>query len=81
MRDLNRDGAPDLYVCNDFSSPDFIWLNDGKGVFRALPTHAMRQTSLSTMAVDFADLNGDGKVDIVAAARQTKNLVVFFNAR
>lgn len=28
-----------------------------------------------------ADLNGDGKVDIVAAARQTKNLVVFFNKR
>jgi hypothetical protein len=25
------------------------------------------------------DLNGDGKPDIVAAARQTKNLVVFFN--
>jgi hypothetical protein len=28
-----------------------------------------------------ADLNGDGKVDIVAAARQTKNLVIFFNER
>jgi hypothetical protein len=28
-----------------------------------------------------ADLNGDGKVDIVAAARQTKNLVIFFNDR
>lgn len=26
-----------------------------------------------------ADLNGDGKVDIVVAARQTKNLVIFFN--
>ena len=26
-----------------------------------------------------ADLDGDGQVDIVAAARQTKNLVVFFN--
>lgn len=26
-----------------------------------------------------ADLNGDGKPDIVAAARQTKNLVIFFN--
>ncbi|WP_372896224.1 FG-GAP repeat domain-containing protein [Stieleria sp.] len=25
------------------------------------------------------DLNGDGKVDLVAAARQTKNLVIFFN--
>ncbi len=26
-----------------------------------------------------ADLNGDGKPEIVAAARQTKNLVIFFN--
>ncbi|MGY8771704.1 MAG: FG-GAP repeat domain-containing protein [Pirellulales bacterium] len=29
--------------------------------------------------IKVADLNGDGKVDIVAAARQTKNLVIFFN--
>ena len=28
-----------------------------------------------------ADLNGDGKIDIVAAARQTKNLTIFFNER
>ena len=28
-----------------------------------------------------ADLNGDHKIDIVAAARQTKNLVIFFNER
>ena len=31
--------------------------------------------------IKVADLNADGKVDIVAAARQTKNLVVFFNER
>ena len=29
--------------------------------------------------IKVADLNGDGRVDIVAAARQTKNLVIFFN--
>ena len=29
--------------------------------------------------IKVADLNADGKVDIVAAARQTKNLVIFFN--
>ncbi|MEM9585970.1 MAG: VCBS repeat-containing protein [Planctomycetota bacterium] len=29
--------------------------------------------------IKVGDLNGDGKVDIVAAARQTKNLVIFFN--
>ncbi len=43
-----------------------------------------RQTRISadTVAVEdikAADLNEDGKVDIVAAARQTKNLVIFFN--
>ncbi len=31
--------------------------------------------------IKVADLNGDGKIDIVAAARQTKNLVIFFNDR
>jgi hypothetical protein len=31
--------------------------------------------------IKVADLNGDGKIDIVAAARQTKNLVIFFNER
>lgn len=29
--------------------------------------------------IKVADLNADGKIDIVAAARQTKNLVIFFN--
>jgi hypothetical protein len=28
-----------------------------------------------------ADLNNDGKIDIVAAGRQTKNLVIFWNSR
>src|SRR5206468_850338 len=31
FRDLNDDRAPDLYVCNDFQSPDRIWINDGRG--------------------------------------------------
>lgn len=65
FRDLNGDGAPDLYVCNDFRSPDRLWLNDGRGVFRAIRPLAIRQISLSSMGVDFADVNRDGWDDFL----------------
>lgn len=65
FRDINRDRAPDLYVCNDFSSPDRLWINDGKGFFRALPRLAMRTTPLFSMGVDFADVNRDGFDDFL----------------
>lgn len=67
FRDLNGDLAPDLYVCNDFQSPDRIWLNDGMGKFKAAPVNAFRQTSLFSMGVDFADLDGDGREEIFVA--------------
>src|SRR6266516_2496304 len=40
--DLNGDGAPDIYVCNDLFTPDRIWINDGKGKFRAINRLALR---------------------------------------
>jgi hypothetical protein len=61
---VNGDGAPDLYVCNDFEDPDQFWLNDGKGGFRLVPALAMRETSNACMSVDFADVNRDGHVDV-----------------
>lgn len=65
FRDMNGDGAPDLYVCNDFQSPDRIWLNDGRGNFNALPRLAMRNMSTFSMGVDFADLDRDGHDDFL----------------
>ena len=63
FRDLNGDGAPDIYVCNDYWTPDRLWINDGKGHFRACPSLALRHTSASSMGVDFADIDRDGRVD------------------
>jgi hypothetical protein len=60
FRDIDGDGAPDLYVCNDTHSPDRVWRNVNHGRFRAVPRLALRQTSYSSMGVDFADLNRDG---------------------
>ena len=67
FRDLNNDGAPDLYVCNDFQSPDRIWINNGTGKFRLIPDSAFRETSLFSMGVDCADLDGDGLEEIFVA--------------
>jgi len=67
FRDLNGDGAPDLYVCNDFQSPDRIWINDGQGRFHPIHGNAIRQTSLFSMGVDVADIDRDGVADIFVA--------------
>ncbi len=64
FRDLNGDGAPDLYVCNDFWTPDRLWMNDGAGRFRLAPELSLRHTSGSSMGVDLADLNADGLPEI-----------------
>lgn len=66
--DVNGDGRPDLYVCNDFQTPDRFWLNEstpGTVRLRLIPGDALRQTSLFSMGVDFADLNRDGRPDFV----------------
>lgn len=64
FRDLTGDGAPDLYVCNDNASPDRVWINSGQGTFRPLDPFHLRHSSRSSMALDMADVNRDGHVDI-----------------
>jgi hypothetical protein len=65
FRDLNQDGAPDVYVCNDFWSPDRIMINDGRGNFREVAREALPNTCALSMSLDFADINRDGLDDFV----------------
>jgi hypothetical protein len=65
FRDMDEDGAPDIYVCNDLFTPDRIWLNDGHGRFRAMPVTAVRNSSAFSMGVDFADINRSGHDDFL----------------
>ena len=74
FRDLNGDGSPDLYVCNDYWSPDRIWMNDGHGHFRAADKLAFRETSASSMGADFADLTRSGNLDILVVDMLSREL-------
>lgn len=64
IRDLDGNGTPDIYICNDFQTPDRIWLGDGRGGFRAAPTLAFRNQSYASMGVDAADLTRSGRLDL-----------------
>lgn len=74
--DVNGDGAPDLYVCNDLEDPDQFWLNDGTGNFRLAPPNALRVTSNTCMSVDMADVNRDGHVDLFTTDMLAPTLAV-----
>jgi hypothetical protein len=63
--DLNLDGCPDLYVANDFQENDFLYLNNCDGTFTEGLVTAMPHTSRSSMGVDAADFNNDGRPDVV----------------
>jgi enediyne biosynthesis protein E4 len=66
FRDLNGDGSPDIYVCNDNASrSDRVWINTGKGTFRAMEPMMLRHTSRASMGIDFADVDRDGHEDFI----------------
>jgi hypothetical protein len=67
--DLDLDGDQDVYVAND-STPNFVWENQGNGTFveTGLWSGAGYNEDGKTeagMAVDFGDVNLDGRPDIV----------------
>jgi hypothetical protein len=65
--DHDSDGDQDLYVCNDFDNPDQLFLNNGDGTFTDVIKLAAPYTSWYAMGSDAADLNGDGRFDLVIA--------------
>jgi len=65
--DVNGDGCPDLYITNDFQENDFLYINQCNGTFKESIAHATAHTSRSSMGVDAADMNNDGRPDIFVA--------------
>ncbi len=64
--DYNNDHYPDLYVSNDFHTPDRLYLNNQDGTFSEQSENALAYSSWSSMGSDFADINNDGWFDYLS---------------
>ncbi len=63
--DYDHDGCVDLYVANDFQDPDRLYRNQGDGTFEDVIKTAVPHTTWYSMGSDAADLNNDGKMDLM----------------
>ena len=64
VSDFNGDNWPDVYVANDYTVPDFMYINQKDGTFKEQVADYTRQTSYFGMGCDVADINNDTLVDI-----------------
>lgn len=62
--DFNADGWMDIYVSNDFTEDDYLYLNQQDGTFREALKEMISNTSRYSMGNDVFDINGDGLPDI-----------------
>lgn len=64
IADINNDGWLDIYVSNDYTAPDYLYINNGDGTFTNTINEALGHTSRFSMGNDIADINNDGYSDI-----------------
>jgi hypothetical protein len=62
--DINKDGWPDIYVCNDHFERDYLYINNKNGTFTEDLENQMHSISNASMGADMSDINNDNLPDI-----------------
>jgi enediyne biosynthesis protein E4 len=83
IADYDGDGRPDIFVAND-SEPNFLFHNDGDGHFAEVGVRAGIAfnddgRALSSMGVDFRDLDNDGRPDLFLTALVNETYPLYRN--
>lgn len=65
VADLNNNGWPDIYVSNDLTPDDVLYINNKDGTFTDRAKDYLKHTSYAGMGMDIADFNNDGWKDIL----------------
>ena len=63
--DVNNDGWDDIFVSNDFVTSSTLFINQTNGMFEENIGAFFKYQSFSSMGVDAADFNNDGKEDVI----------------
>ena len=65
--DFDNDGWQDIYVGNDFKTPDHLYRNNHDGTFSDVIGDVVQHTPWFSMGADSGDLNNDGLIDMMIA--------------
>lgn len=65
LADFNNDGWTDFYLSNDYTIPDYLYLNNQAGDFINTLQESMPYTSHFSMGNDSGDINNDGFIDLM----------------
>jgi hypothetical protein len=81
--DYDDDGRPDIFVAND-SVPNFLFHNEGSGRFNEVGLLAGVAVGRdgkprAGMGTEFADYDGDGKLDLVVTNHEFESTSLFHN--
>jgi hypothetical protein len=63
--DLDQDGYKDIYISNDFSGDNLLYINNHDGSFTNRSKEYFKHTSYNAMGQDVIDINNDGLADVV----------------
>jgi hypothetical protein len=63
--DINNDFTSDIFVANDFSAPDYLYINQKNITYKNQRNDYFNNISNSSMGSDWGDLNNDGYGDLI----------------
>jgi hypothetical protein len=65
IADVNNDGWSDFYISNDYTVPDYLYINNRDGTFTDKLQSSIGHNSQFSMGNDVADVNNDGLQDVI----------------